>query len=334
MKLGIVGFGHMGGRLADASCEAGLEIVSILDHSNEPFGLGGRGELSHLITSEAEAFWRTGPEIVAVATHAPTHIPLLREGLMHGIRRFLIEKPVATSMDEAREGQRLAHSSRARVIVNHNRRYCDSYDKLRKLNGATELGDLRAILFSLGGGGLGCLGTHYFDMCNMLFEDTPISVTATLTEPLSANPRGSEFHDPGAAVFARYRDGRRAYLDIGDDYGLPHRIEFIYSHGRVLAERELAEDWKIWARTIADRDMPMTRRPALIEIGSIPPHSMPATNIAALADCAADTVPKGGIETAIHALEFFAAARWSDSTRAPVALPLIGEAAAERYAIP
>ena len=39
------------------------------------------------------------------------------------------------------------------------------------------------------------------------------------------NPRGAEFHDPGACALLAWPDGRRAVLDMCDDTGIPPLIE-------------------------------------------------------------------------------------------------------------
>lgn len=333
-RLGLIGFGHMGTRLADYARKLGMSVDIILDSRDTPFGLSEHPYLSSKLTRDPEAFWSRDVDVTVIATHGPSHAPLLEEGLARGRRRFFVEKPFATGVAEARAAKALADTKGARVVVNHNRRYCPSYEKLASLDGSPELGSLRSILFSLGGGGLGCLGTHYFDLCNMLFGACPETVIAEPTEPLGPNPRGAEFHDPGASVFLTYPGGRRAFLDIGDDFGVPHRMELVYTTGRVVIERELTEPWRVMARPEAKRADSMMRRSPLEQVMSIAPHSMADTTSLALRDCLADSPPRSGTANAIASLEVFAAARWSASRRERVSSPLPAKAADQSYPIP
>ena len=81
------------------------------------------------------------------------------------------------------------------------------------------------------------MGIHFFDLFNRTFGRAE-TVYATLTEPKADNPRGAEFSDPGGTVVIGYSGGRRVIVDMGDDVGVPGRMDFIYQRGRVSIEAE------------------------------------------------------------------------------------------------
>lgn len=324
----------MGERIARASTNLGHEVIALYDEAENPYAFTLNPQLAERRTATLAEFWGRRPELVAIATYGPTHCALLLEGLNHGFRRFLVEKPLATSVKQARATAAEVASAGARVIVNHGRRYCAVYDRLKSLDGSAEMGPLASAILTMGAGGLGCMGIHFFDLFNRVFG-RPESVYATLTVPRGSNPRGSEFHDPGGTVLVQYPGGRRAIVDMGDDVGVPGRMEFIYERGRVVIESELSP-WRILRRPAESRVYPTSRYgTALEEIaydGFEPCEIIYATS-GAISDAFSDGVIVSGIDAGIASMEVYAALRWSAANGGPVRLPLPAQAEAAEYSI-
>lgn len=335
-RVGLIGLGRMGARLAIAARRTGLSIAAALDQNPQAFALTDQPWLAPVFTSDAETFWKSGIDLLIVGTTAPSHVPLVRQGLARGIRRFMVEKPFATSLAEARQLMTEAEAVGARIVVNHGRRYSPNYRALATLDGSAAMGSLRAITVTMGGGAFGCLGVHFFDMVSQLMGCPPESVMARLTRPLTPNPRGTQFDDPGGTAVLFYPGGRRALIDMGDDVGVMGRVECLFNMGRVQIDNE-AQPWKVFHRFEADRALPMTRYGQPLQEGTLDgfaPFDVIDAAEAAIRDAAADTPVVSGAEAALGSLETFAAIRWSDHTGLPVALPLSDEAANQIYCIP
>lgn len=332
--LGVLGCGRMGERIIQAAKALGIKVVALYDRSADAWALNNDPSLRDVFTGELEAFWAREPQTVAIATHGPSHIPLLLEGLNRGVRRFIVEKPLGVSVDEAREAKLAAEAVGARVVVNHGRRYCDVYDQLVALDGSEEMGPLASAVLTLGAAGLGCMGTHFFDLFNRVLG-APVSVYATTTTPTVSNPRGAEFDDPGGTALITYANGRRGLIDMGDDVGVPGRMEFVYQRGRVVIDDELSP-WRVMSRAEADREAPVTRYGLPLqtrEIQDFQPCGIMFATSGAIEDAFADGPSPSGIEVGIDALEVFAAIRWSAATGAAVNWPLPAPATAAAYPI-
>lgn len=332
--LGVLGCGRMGERIILAARELGIDVVALYDRSADAWALKNDPSLATVFTDDVEAFWAKSPQAVAIATHGPSHIPLLLDGIERGVRRFLVEKPLGVSVDEARRAMAVADAANARVIVNHGRRYCDVYDQLSALDGSEETGRLASAVLTLGAAGLGCMGTHFFDLFNRVFGP-PVSLFATVTQPTVTNPRGVEFDDPGGTALVTYAGGRRVLIDMGDDVGVPGRMEFVYERGRVVIDDELSP-WRVLSRAEADRSAPVTRYGLPLQARTMddftPCGIMYATS-RAIEDVFAEGPSPSGMPVGAAALEVFAAIRWSAATGAPVSWPLSPAATAATYPI-
>jgi predicted dehydrogenase len=297
----------MGVRLWEAARRADLEVPTILDSDPDAFGLTAQPESRAAFTTDAETFWGTPVDILVIATTAPGHMPLLREGLARGIKRFVLEKPLATSVSDADETIRKARSEGARILVNHTRRYCPNFNTLAsRLNGGAELGSLRMASMVFGGGSLGCNGPHAFDLFNLLFGEMPEAVMARMTSPQSQNVRGSQFDDPGGTVML-----------------FTFQNEF--------------SPWEVRARKPEDRDKPMTQYGAPLVDYPFPgwqDFSMMERWTALMRDAAADGPAQAPVELGLNTTRIFAAARWSAQTDQLVRFPLSAEAESAVYPIP
>lgn len=336
LRVGLIGLGRMGARLAVAAGRAGLTVVAALDKDANAFALTDQPALRAVFTDDSEKFWATPMDVLVVGTTAPSHAGLVREGLARGIRRFMVEKPFTTCLGDGRALLAEAEAVGARVVVNHGRRYSPNYRALAALDGSPEMGTLRAVTVTMGGGAFGCLGVHFFDMVSQLMGCRPDSVMARLTTPLTANPRGVHFADPGGTAVLFYPGGRRALIDMGDDVGVMGRVECLYNMGRVQIDNE-AQPWRVFRRFEADRALPMTRYGQPLEeagLDGFRPFDVIDAAEAAIRDAAGDGPVASGAEAALGSLEIFSAIHWSDRTGLPVSLPLPPEAEAVDYPIP
>lgn len=335
-RIGIIGLGRMGARLAEAVRKSGHRVVAALDSMAEPFALGAEPELRPVFGTDPAQFWAVPMDALMIATTGPTHVPLLREGLAAGIRRFVVEKPFCTSVAEGRGVMDDAARLGARVVVNHGRRYHPTYAALAALDGTEEMGSLRSVSVSMGAGGLGCVGVHYLELFNRLFGGLPASVDAVATGAVPANPRGDQFDDPGAAALLVWADGRRVLVETADDTGIPPILEFRFTMGRVVIEAEHLP-WRLFRRKAEDRALPLTRYGQPNEELSMPgfvPFGIIEMGQAALADALADGPLGSGGGPALDAIAVFSAIRQAIETGKRVCLPLEATQDARSYAIP
>ncbi len=148
-----------------------------------------------------------------------------------------------------------------RLAINHSRRFSDRFQRLRALIRGGQLGDLLHVNVSAGAGGLGCIGTHYFDLVTWLADAAPLAVAGTIDmEPLP-NVRGAEFHDPGGRGFVTYAKGVTASFQLSGRAPMMPLIQIVCTEGYVEIIGWAAPGGRIeaYARPASMRGEPKTR---------------------------------------------------------------------------
>lgn len=253
--LGVIGLGRMGYRTVQAGRDAGLELVAILDSAETPWGLEQDPDLKPVLFSQMDDFLAAKPDVAAISTTADSHAVLFHLLADAGIKTMLMEKPLACSVEDALSIRDRAEAEGLHILVNHNHRCWGELQKIRALDGDPRLGALKSFIIAQGAGGLGNLGTHYFDLANWMFDAEPLQVAAFGTTPEAANPRGAHFQDIGGAVIVSYPGQKRLLMEIGDDVGVIGGYEFRFERGRVLMPFT-SEPPKVFVRNAETQDMP------------------------------------------------------------------------------
>jgi len=130
IKVGIIGAGNMGRTHAEnLKADARVQIVGVTDlvptRAEELAAtLGGHA------FPNVDAMLGAGVDAVYVTTPNTRHVPTSLAALSHGVHVFC-EKPMATSLEEARQVLEAARASRAVYQVGHNRRFAPAYRYLK-----------------------------------------------------------------------------------------------------------------------------------------------------------------------------------------------------------
>ena len=324
----VIGLGRMGYRTILAGRAAGLELSSILDSAETPWGVTQDADLAGFVVKTLDEMTAKKPGIVAISTTADSHAPLFRDLAHAGVTSVLVEKPVACSVADGLAMTKRAEEGSMRVLVNHNHRAWSVLHKIRDFDGDPRFGQLKAFSILQGAGGIGNLGTHYFDLANWMFDTDPTHVVAFGTEPEAANPRGAQFLDLGGTVMVSYPDQRRLILEIGDDVGVIGGYEFRYEFGRVLMPFT-DQPPRVFVRKPETRDMPKHFYGAALEelpwedfiSGDVVAHTTEVFKSLQIGDQSSAAT----LYEATKALALTAAARLSIERGAVITLPLEGD---------
>lgn len=116
---------------------SGLELAGVVDQSEPPLAsldvppeVRRRRSLRKLVQQARIDL------AVCIATNAPSHSALAIEAMRLGIRRVLVEKPMACSVDECQQTIDVAAQCNARLSVDHSRRHAPIYRWLREKIGS------------------------------------------------------------------------------------------------------------------------------------------------------------------------------------------------------
>lgn len=223
-----------GGRVA-AACDA---RPGVAESFVDDFGPGGLVHSSYDELLAARDDW----SVLVVATTAGSHLELATTALDAGVDRLLVEKPVATSVADARTLADRATAAGATVAVNHTRRWLPSSVGLRRLIRSGVIGDVKALNFMWGRNGFAMIGTHLFDFARLLTGADIAEVRCTLATERRVTWRGDEFVDQPGFATATMTDGTRVTIDLSSDLDTQQGyLVIVGSVGRIEVDEMLGK---------------------------------------------------------------------------------------------
>lgn len=280
MKVAIVGLGPHGKRLAKVVEQVpGLSLAAVVDRSEQALGWG---ELPSNIGrfKDAGAAWASGVDMALISTNGPSHAPLAIGAMRAGVKRVMVEKPMACSVRECRDMITTAKETGARLAVNQSRRHDPLYRWVREKIRSGEWGQPRTIWIQRPGIGLGCLGTHYFDLIRFLSDREVTRVTAWIDDFIGPNPRGKEFVDPGGLVVAEMGLGLRGVVAQIEDGAGPMSVEIDMTAARIRVD-EQQDRFEVIARDLSVKPAP--GKPAVFSVQPVPEELRAKTDVSMMA---------------------------------------------------
>mgnify|MGYP003805785775 CR=1 FL=1 len=180
--------------------------------------------------STLEEAFSSGPvDLVSVAVPDHLHAQVLQETLRYSPKAILLEKPVASSLEQARQIRSLLSRNPVPVLLNYSRRFDSSCQQLRARIWRNELGKFQ------GGVGTYCKGlfhngSHLVDLCRFLLGE----VCGTLGVERKL---GFSASDPSVSGMLFFPGNAVVFLQ-----GLEHRhywvfeLDLFFEKGRVRFE--------------------------------------------------------------------------------------------------
>ena len=122
--------------------------------------------------------------ILTIATGDNTHAPIAVAGANAGVRGIFCEKPLATSMEDAKRMIAACEENGVVLMVDHTRRWNPYYHAAREAIREGAIGELATIVATLGGPRalLFRNGTHLIDAICFFAESDPVQVFARLED--------------------------------------------------------------------------------------------------------------------------------------------------------
>ena len=184
--IGLVGYGYWGANLARNLVGAGARIVAISDQRDDRLVLASALYSDvDLVREWREVTRHPNVDAVVVATPPTTHFQIAFDCLAAG-KNVLVEKPMTTSVDQARRLVDAAAAAGRILMVDHTFLYASSIQAIRRMIGEGDLGELQYYNSvrigprpqSIDVDVLWDLAAHDIAILDHLVEDRPERVTA------------------------------------------------------------------------------------------------------------------------------------------------------------
>ena len=145
VNIGLVGAGSIGVRHIQAIDKVDeISLVAIADPSPVAAEIGEVRSIP--VYADAESMFQAGGiDAVIIATPTEKHHKIVMVALTHRLT-VLVEKPIAATVEEARDITRFANEQGCHVLVGHQRRYYPCTEKARDIIQSGQLGTLIAVI--------------------------------------------------------------------------------------------------------------------------------------------------------------------------------------------
>ncbi|OCW56990.1 hypothetical protein AWJ14_07495 [Hoeflea olei] len=251
----------MGMRQATVLRQCGLDITAVADLNAEACATAGK---EHDIAPERqfasgeELIEKIRPELLVIATTAPSHRDLVIKAAGNGAKKILCEKPMAVSLKECQEMVEACDAAGVDLAINHQMRSMEQYTIPKEMSASAEFGGIGSIIVSAGNFGMAMNGTHYFEMFRYMTDEEPVLVSAWFSDENLPNPRGPQFKDAAGSVRLQTASGKRFYMDCDSDQGHGMQVTYNCRNGRITID-ELDGSMHYVARHAEHREQPTTR---------------------------------------------------------------------------
>ncbi len=235
MKAAIIGLGAMGKVHLDTVCSiSDFDSVVACDISKDNLNLLKEKYFQVTFYEDHKLlFEKEKPDYVSVVTLGSSHLAIVKDAVQSGVKYILCEKPISTNLVDAEEIVSLSKNNDVKIAINHSRRGMEFYQSVKD-KFLPEIGGVKSFFFSCGGGRLGSVGVHLFDMFRYLSDKEFTSAYGVLDLNYSGDHKGRDVFDPGASVLYMMEDNIRCYMDVTDDIGTGVFLVISGPYGRIV----------------------------------------------------------------------------------------------------
>ncbi len=188
IKVGVVGFGYWGPNLVrNFSISPYFEVTCLAEPRLDRRERAG-AQYPNLRLYEAAEEMIASPDVeaVVIATPVATHYRFARQALEQG-KHVLVEKPLASKVEEGEELSALADRQGLTLLVDHTYLFTGAVQTIRQLYSAGELGQISYYdsmrvnlgLFQPDVNVLWDLGPHDLSIMDYILEEEPVHIEAS-----------------------------------------------------------------------------------------------------------------------------------------------------------
>ncbi len=212
------------------------------------FNIPGSNVYSDYETMLAE----TSPDVVSVCTPPRTHADIVVNcARSDEVDAVHCEKPMAGTWGDCRRMVDACDRRDVQLTFNHQRRFAAPFRKAKGLVQAGRIGDLRRV--EIGGSDLYDVGTHLFDICGYITDQTPVEWVLGQVDCRDPDQMYGLYQEGQALARWQYASGVDGFASTGEDgllrchlrlVGEDGIIEVGHGDGPTLRVRVDGSGWK------------------------------------------------------------------------------------------
>ncbi len=191
--------------------------------------------------SVAEVLPKAPFHVATVANWGPDHVPTIRALQGAGQKNFVVEKPLADSIADARDILAEVERGGGKLWINLTRRYSGLPQGILDVAAKHNLGELTGVTVTGGARCIATNGIHYLDLATVLFGSLPISVTADLATQ-NINPRHESLAFYEGSVNYNYAGGKRFNCVFLNQSAVTENVRFYWrdAEGEMMPNGDFA----------------------------------------------------------------------------------------------
>ncbi len=179
--------------------------------------------------------------VATVANWGPDHVPTIRALQAAGQKNFVVEKPLADSIVDARDILAGVERGGGKLWINLPRRYSGLPQGILDVAAKHNLGELQGVTVTGGARCIATNGIHYLDLATVLFGSLPISVTADL-DTQNINPRHASLAFYEGSANYNYAGGKRFNCVFLNQSAVTENVRFYWrdAEGEMMPNGDFA----------------------------------------------------------------------------------------------
>lgn len=172
------------------------------------------------------------PDIVSVCTPSKTHAEIVEGCANSGVLEAIhCEKPMAATWKGCRKMVQVCDRAGVQLTFNHQRRFAAPYRKAKSMVAAGRIGELERI--EVGGSNLYDYGTHLFDMCGYVTDQTPIEWVLGQVDYTDTNVQYGLYQESEALARWQYKSGIDGFASTGENGLVDCEIRLVGTTGTI-----------------------------------------------------------------------------------------------------
>ncbi len=222
-----------------------VEALCDLDVEKAKKVAGERGLQVKIYEDADKMLSETKPDVFCFSTLPTVRLSMVELAVKHKVKALVFEKPMATSLKEARKIVELCKKANILAIISHQQKYLTSFEKFKSVLDKGEIGRVHFLEASCQAS-LAQLGTHYVDY--VLWANGGVRAKWVVGhvhgKELLADHHPSPNYSMGQIGF---ENGVRAFVEFGklsaphmgkDKYWLDNRLTAYGTHGYVWCDTD------------------------------------------------------------------------------------------------